>query len=49
MLKAHDVWDHVKFGFAEPQNDAEEQALSNVEREQWKKDKRKNAKMLLLI
>lgn len=33
MLKAHDVWDHVKYGFAEPQDEAEERALSNVERE----------------
>ena len=39
MLKAHDVWDHVKHGFAEPQDDAEERALNNAEREQWKKDK----------
>ena len=22
MLKVNDVWDHVKFGFAKPQNDA---------------------------
>ena len=49
MLKAHDVWDHVKYGFAEPKDDVEERALSNVEREQWKKDKRKNAQALLLI
>ena len=39
MLKAHDVWDHVKFGFAKPQDDAEERALNNAEREQWKKYK----------
>ena len=49
MLKAHDVWDHVKYGFAEPKDDAEERTLSNAEREQWKKDKRKNAQALLLI
>ena len=49
MLKVHDVWDNVKFGFAEPQNDAEERALSNADREQWKKDKRKYEKALLLI
>ena len=30
MLKLHDVWDHVKFGFTEPHNDAEEKALSNA-------------------
>ena len=49
VLKVHDVWDHVKFGFAEPQNDAEERALSNADKEQWNKDKRKNAQALLLI
>ena len=43
MLKAHDVWDHAKFGFVEPQNDTEERALNNADREQWKKYKRKNA------
>ena len=49
MLKTHDVWNHVKLGFEEPQDDVEEWALSNVEREKWKKDKRKNAQALLLI
>ena len=49
MLKAHDVWDHVKYGFAEPQDEAEERALSDTKREQWKKDKQKNAQALLLI
>eukprot|EP00253_Pinus_taeda_P009763 PITA_09763 len=45
-LQAHDVWDHVKFGFLEPENKEEEQALNNTEREQWKKDKKKNAHVL---
>ena len=49
MLKEHDVWGHVMFGFAEPHNDVEEWALNNAEKEQWKKDKRKNAQVLLLI
>ena len=49
MLKAHDVWDHVKYGFGEPKDDAEERALSNAEREEWKKDKRKNVQAFLPI
>ena len=49
MLKAHYVWDHVKYGFVEPQDDAEEWALSNADKEKWKKDKQKNAQALLLI
>ena len=48
-LKAHDVWDYVQFGFSEPKNEAKEQALSNTKREQWKKDKKKNAQALQLI
>ena len=45
-LKACDVWDHVKFGFSEPKSEAEEWNLTNAEREQWKKDKNKNAQAL---
>ena len=48
-LQAHDVWDYVKLGFSEPMNEEEEQALSNIERDQWKKDKKKNAQVLQLI
>lgn len=48
-LQTHDVWDYVKFGFLEPKNEEEEQGLSNTEREQWKKDKKKNAHALQLI
>ena len=49
MLQAHDVWDYVKLGFSEPMNEEEEQSLTNAEREQWKKDKKKNAQALQLI
>ena len=48
-LQAHDVWYYVKFGFSKPKKDEEEQALSNTKREQWKKDKKKNAHTLQLI
>lgn len=48
-LKAHDVWDRVQFGFSEPQNDVEELALTNAEKELWKKEKKKNAQALHLI
>eukprot|EP00253_Pinus_taeda_P029269 PITA_29269 len=48
-LQAHDVWDYVKFGFSELKYEEEEQALSNTEREQWRKDKKKNAHALQLI
>lgn len=49
MLQAHDVRDYVQFGFLGPKNEAEEQALSNTEREQWKKYKKKNAQVQQLI
>lgn len=48
-LQTHDVWDYVKFGFSKPKNNEEEQALINAEREEWKKDKKKNAHELQVI
>eukprot|EP00253_Pinus_taeda_P031660 PITA_31660 len=48
-LQAHDVWDYVQFEFSGPKNEVEEQALSNTEREQWKKENKKNAQVLQLI
>ena len=48
-LQDHDVWDYVQFVFSETKDEATEQALNNAKREQWKKNKKKNAQVLHLI
>jgi len=48
-LQAHDVWDHVQFGFSELKNEEEEVALTNAKRELWNKEKKKNVQALHLI
>eukprot|EP00253_Pinus_taeda_P010889 PITA_10889 len=48
-LQAHDVWDYVQLGFPEPKDEVAKHALNNAEREQWKKDKKKNAQVINFV
>lgn len=49
MLQAHDFLEYVQFSFSKSKDEAKEQALTNAESEEWKKDKKNNAQMLKLI
>lgn len=48
-LQVDDVWENFMFGFLEPRDEIEEQTLIDAEREQWRKEKNKNAQELHLI
>ena len=41
--------EYVQFSFSKSKDEAKEQALTNAESEEWKKDKKNNAQMLKLI
>lgn len=49
MLKARDVWEHVRVGLLEPKDDEEERVSTNAYREWLRINKKKNAYELQLI